>query len=147
MITKLEMKNFRQHEDLTITFKDGLNVIRGANEAGKSTLIEAILYALFGAKSLRDTLTETVTWGKKETELAVYEKEMEAGLLKGYEVLYNKGLGGLATEDYNQMLHNQKLVKFELKDATDIEAVNVWFSKNVEQRKELILIDSEEDVA
>lgn len=76
-----------------------------------------------------------------------YEKEMEAGLLKGYEVLYNKGLGGLATEDYNQMLHNQKLVKFELKDATDIEAVNVWFSKNVEQRKELILIDSEEDVA
>ena len=59
MITKLEMKNFRQHEDLTITFKDDLNIIRGANETDKSTLIEAILYALFGAKSLRDTLAET----------------------------------------------------------------------------------------
>lgn len=80
MITKLEMKNFRQHEDLTITFKDGLNVIRGANEAGKSTLIEAILYALFGAKSLRDTLAETVTWGKKETELAV-RLEMAGGIV------------------------------------------------------------------
>lgn len=80
MITKLEMKNFRQHEDLTITFKGGLNVIRGANEAGKSTLIEAILYALFGAKSLRDTLAETVTWGKKETELAV-RLEMAGGIV------------------------------------------------------------------
>lgn len=75
-----------------------------------------------------------------------YEKEREEGKLKGYEVLYNKGLGGLATEDYSQMLHNQKLVKFELKDTSDIEAVNVWFSKNVEQRKELILIDSEDDI-
>lgn len=71
MIKHLSLRNFRKHEDLTLNFTEGLNVLRGANEAGKSTVIEAVLYALYGAKALRNSLAETVTWNHKDTELKV----------------------------------------------------------------------------
>ena len=71
MLLRLELKNFRRHRDLAIDFTSGLNVIRGRNEGGKSTILEAMLYALYGTRSLRDSLSETVTWGHKESELSV----------------------------------------------------------------------------
>ena len=71
MFNQLELTCFRQHRSLTVNFAPGLNAIRGANEAGKTNIFEAIAYALFGARALRETLAETVTWGAKETELRV----------------------------------------------------------------------------
>jgi exonuclease SbcC len=71
MLKRLTLKNFRQHEDRTIDLTAGLNVVRGANEAGKSTLIEAIAYALFGSKACREPLAQIVTWGKDENTLRV----------------------------------------------------------------------------
>lgn len=70
MIKSLTLKNFRKHADLHIDFSTGLNVLRGANEAGKSTVWEGLLYALYGTKSLRNTLADTVSWGHKENELS-----------------------------------------------------------------------------
>ena len=69
MIKSIHLKWFRRHEELHIDFSTGLNVLRGNNESGKSTTIEGVLYALYGAKALRDSLAETVTWGHKESEL------------------------------------------------------------------------------
>lgn len=66
MLVSVELKNFRQHKNLTVKFTNGLQLLRGANEAGKSSVIEAVLYALYGTKSLRGTLGDTATWGCKE---------------------------------------------------------------------------------
>lgn len=71
MLNQIKLTCFMQHEDRTFTFGEGLNAIKGANEAGKSTIILAALYALFGAKVLPLSLAETVTWGRKESELKV----------------------------------------------------------------------------
>lgn len=71
MIVSLELKCFRKHTELNVDFAKGLNVIRGPNEAGKSTLTEALLYAVYGSRVLRNKLAETVTWGHKESELKV----------------------------------------------------------------------------
>lgn len=71
MLTKLTMNNFRRHRDLEVDFQAGLNVIRGRNEGGKSTLIEAILYALYGSRALRTPLAEAATWGTREQDLWV----------------------------------------------------------------------------
>lgn len=46
VITKVLMKNFRRFRDATIEFTPGLNMLVGDNEAGKSTLLEAINLAL-----------------------------------------------------------------------------------------------------
>lgn len=71
MLRQVKLKNFRRHEDRTINFASGLNIMKAPNEGGKSSVIESVLYALFGATSLRNSLADTVTWGKKETELKV----------------------------------------------------------------------------
>jgi len=41
------VRNYRVHKELTVPFGDGLTVIAGPNESGKSTLVEAIHHALF----------------------------------------------------------------------------------------------------
>jgi len=68
-LTSLRLKNFRQYDDRTITFNNGSTAIRGANEAGKSTLIEGLFYALGGADFCRNN--DFVRWGAKKSECRV----------------------------------------------------------------------------
>ncbi len=71
MINSITLTNFKQHENLTIAFGTGFTAIRGANESGKSTILLAIAYALFGTKAIPDSLDDTVTWGSPVGTLRV----------------------------------------------------------------------------
>jgi DNA repair exonuclease SbcCD ATPase subunit len=71
MLNQITLTSFAQHEDLTINFTKGMNTIRGANEAGKSRLLQAINYALFGARTLKQPLEDLVTWGTDVKRLKV----------------------------------------------------------------------------
>lgn len=71
MFQQLDLTNFRQHESLLILFEQGVVALRGNNEAGKSSVLEAIAYAMFGASALRESLEDVVTWGRKAGELKV----------------------------------------------------------------------------
>lgn len=53
MILELTMLNWIKHHNKTFKFKEGLNIIRGENEAGKSLIFEAIDFALHGSVALR----------------------------------------------------------------------------------------------
>ena len=46
-LRSVTVRNYRVHKELAISFGDGLTVIAGPNESGKSTLVEAIHHALF----------------------------------------------------------------------------------------------------
>lgn len=107
MLISAQLKNFRRHEDLTVTFTEGLNVIRGANEGGKTTILEAVLYAFFGAAALRDTLAETVTWGAKETALWVNVVVRVRGTLYAFTRSKN---GAECRGDDNTVVTGQKEV-------------------------------------
>lgn len=48
MITKIVLKNFKVFQDSTIELDPGVNILVGNNEAGKSTLLEAIYLGLTG---------------------------------------------------------------------------------------------------
>lgn len=76
MLKSLTLHNFRKVVYDKMLFSNGLNVIRGANESSKTTRIEAISYALFGSRVLRDSLDNTVTWGHPAKDLKV---EVEYG--------------------------------------------------------------------
>lgn len=69
MFKSLTLTNFRKHRNLTIEFEGGLIAIRGRNEQGKTTIQEAIGYAMLGSKGLRQPLSEVVTWGEPDTSL------------------------------------------------------------------------------
>ena len=47
IFTKLKLVNFKSHENTIIDFEKGISVIVGENGAGKSTILEAISFALF----------------------------------------------------------------------------------------------------
>lgn len=47
IFTKLKLNNFKSHEHTVIPFDKGISVIVGENGAGKSTILEAISFALF----------------------------------------------------------------------------------------------------
>lgn len=46
MLTKIIIKNYRVFEDFTLEFNPGLNILVGDNDAGKTTLLEAVNLAL-----------------------------------------------------------------------------------------------------
>lgn len=71
MLKTLQLTNFRKHRTLELNFTEGLQVIRGDSEAGKTTISESIVYALFGSKGLREPLAEVVTYGEPEGSLKV----------------------------------------------------------------------------
>ncbi|MDX0776782.1 AAA family ATPase [Sinorhizobium medicae] len=60
-IAKVKITNFKCYEEtFTLALNDGLNVIVGANESGKTTILEAIHLALTGllhARALKNDLT------------------------------------------------------------------------------------------
>ena len=104
MISKLVLKNFRKHEDLTLEFGTGLVVIRGANEAGKTTVGESILYALFGASTMREPLAQVVTYDKAEASLKV---ELSF-TLDGVDYVMSRGKSGAELKYSDQMVTGQK---------------------------------------
>lgn len=71
MIKKLELTCFGKHVSSTIDFTSGLSVLRGANEAGKSTMLNGISYALFGTRVLPGPLEDMATWGHNVRDLKV----------------------------------------------------------------------------
>lgn len=71
MLKSISLACFKQHVDRTIEFTPGINAIRAPNGSGKSNILLAIAYALFGSKALPETLDDTVTYGQPLTSLKV----------------------------------------------------------------------------
>lgn len=52
MITRVKLKNWKSHRNTDIRFGDGTNVLVGTMGSGKSSVLEAVTYALFGTLPL-----------------------------------------------------------------------------------------------
>ena len=48
LLNKLTMRNFKRFRDQEVIFQDGITGIVGNNGTGKSSIVSAILFALYG---------------------------------------------------------------------------------------------------
>lgn len=72
-LLSISLKNIKSHQDKELHFVNGINVLSGENGVGKSTIFEAIGYALFGVDA-RDFVGNTerfITIGAKKGDIAV----------------------------------------------------------------------------
>ena len=72
-ILSISLKNIKSHRDKELHFVNGINVLSGVNGAGKSTIFEAIGYALFGvdARDFVGNIERFITIGAKKGDIAV----------------------------------------------------------------------------
>ncbi|HMS02793.1 MAG TPA: SMC family ATPase, partial [Gemmatimonadaceae bacterium] len=74
----LTLRHFRQHIDTHIRFAPGLTGIIGANGAGKSTILEAIAWALYGNSAARGT-RDSIRHARSPDATVRVELEFELG--------------------------------------------------------------------
>jgi exonuclease SbcC len=72
-ILSIHLNNIKSHRELDLQFAPGINVLSGPNGIGKSTIFEAIGYALFGvdAQSFVGNVERFISIGAKRGEIAV----------------------------------------------------------------------------
>ena len=66
MIERLVLRNWKSHHRTFVEFEPGTNVIIGINGAGKSSVLEAIYFALFGPPEKNKFYERTLRNGEKE---------------------------------------------------------------------------------
>ncbi len=72
-ILAIHLKNIKSHRDTELSFSPGINVLTGPNGVGKSTVFEAIGYALFGvdAQKFVGNVERFISIGAKKGEITV----------------------------------------------------------------------------
>ncbi len=74
MIKKVRLKNWTSHEDTTLVFEEGANLFIGSMGSGKSSVLEAISFALFGemmSSYKNGTNDDYIRYGEKKAEVRV----------------------------------------------------------------------------
>jgi len=69
---RLRLRNFRPYADADLDLRDGVTVIHGLNGSGKSSLLEACFFALYGSTALSGTLDDVITNGEAEAEIDLH---------------------------------------------------------------------------
>lgn len=121
-LNKLAMRNFKKYRRAEIDFQDGLTGIVGSNGSGKSTIVEAIAWALYGNRA--------------STIKRDYIKSARAGDGDNVEVMLHLGMGRQELTIYRSMRGKSLTPEaFLLLDGQRIAAG----TKEVDQRLEEIL--------
>jgi exonuclease SbcC len=107
---RLRLVNFRQHADTELAFGAGITGIIGPNGSGKTTILEAIAWALYGAQAARGDKDSIRRIGAKGRTGVEVELEFRLG---AHEYRVTRSLSTAA-------LHQDgRLVANSLKTVTD----------------------------
>ncbi len=81
MLQSVELENFLSHKNTKLTFDRGVTVFVGQNGAGKSSIIDAITFALFGEhlrKSTKGLLRRGSNQSYAKVEFSIGNRQFEA---------------------------------------------------------------------
>ncbi len=81
MITSIELGNFLSHSETKLDFENGVTVFVGHNGAGKSSMIDALTFALFGKhtrKSTKGLIKRGATQGFSKVDFTINGTQYQA---------------------------------------------------------------------
>ena len=126
MIYSLSLKNWKIHSDSTLEFDKGTNVILGRMGAGKSSILQALSFALFGTfselKRRELKITEVVKRGK-DTAKIILDFEKSGINYRLERAIEPKGSGDCTLRDGDRLIAgpNPTAVTDYLKDLLKID--------------------------
>src|SRR5438045_2761887 len=131
-LLRVRLVNFRQHADTELEFGPGITGIFGPNGSGKTTILEAMAWAIYGAQAVRgdkDSIRRLQAQGRERVEvhlefrLGVHEYRvtrtlntaalyLDGGLVKntprGVSDALERALGMTHAEFFNTYFTGQK---------------------------------------
>jgi len=121
LIESLLAENFRKYETLEINDipENGAITVSGANESGKTSIGEAICFALFGRTFFLDekNITKLVYWGKEKAEVTL---QFDAGEHGKFELYRSVDKGGVIEAKLSKNSGDTENSKF-IADLSDIK--------------------------
>ncbi len=121
MIEKIRIKNFKNIQTLEI-YLDSVNVLVGSNNAGKSSILQAIQFAV----SIAQTSTLENTWWRRNSNILPTSLTPEQLIYSPIKNVYKLGHGGKL--DINR--ENSIQVEFWEKDSDEYTKVLIRRGKN-----------------
>lgn len=124
-INQIHLKNYRQFADKVITLQNGINIIYGLNEKGKSTIVSGILSGLyFDPSSNSKALFEYInSWNSEEkpfVEIDFTHGNTEYNLKKDFQSKKSQLTSKLST------LTDSKLINSKLCDFLGINNLDIF---------------------
>ena len=80
----LSLQNFKRYAFYEMTFEEGLCGILGRNGSGKSTIFEAVFFALYGEYKNKELLKTAGIEGNVKVELTFYINEKEYTVIREF---------------------------------------------------------------
>jgi len=139
-INKIELKNYRIHKEYEQSFENGINLLLGNNGSGKSSVLEAIGFALFNS-SARSANEDIVSKGEKSGSAKVF---FVGGDGKEYEIERKFGTSAgvkLTSLDSTQKWAGNADVYRQVGKILDIDSINGVFFESVICAKQNQFID------
>lgn len=141
-IEKLNLKRFGKLGKFELGFNPGINLVKGDNEAGKSTLVEAITCALYDdPKSQKKELKEKTSWGiQKDFEM---EMDFEAdGQFFSLEKNFDSGFLKLSQKPTGETWNERKGVEDIINHRLGIPSKEFFIATACVQQDEMARLDS-----
>jgi len=129
ILSSLRVENFKKYRSYSIEFRDGLTGIIGKNGSGKSTIFEAIVYALYGEfKRKRKDSLKNVDASSKDHVLIELEFELNSATYIVKREFRGKNLNAVAS-----LYKNGELI------ASSTKEVNLYILKITKMSKDSFL--------
>ena len=108
MILNIELLNWKKHENLKVEFNKGSNILIGNMGSGKTSILQAITYCLFGTfselKKREIKINDLIKSGETISEIKLFIENNDAQFLITRKIEYDKPSEATIRDDSGELL-------------------------------------------